>query len=83
MYKIYSKEIIQCPCCNKYINLFYGINHLQSKQCRKIQDMMKEDELKQIQIVFIREINKIKSELKLNFKDNKINLIKNIDDQII
>lgn len=66
MYKLYINHFISCPFCNKLVNLYYCKQHLKTKRCKSLQQLVEKNEFDNLYLKFVREINKLKSELRLN-----------------
>jgi phage FluMu protein Com len=64
-YKLYSADFIPCVYCNKLVSLYNATAHLKTKSCKTIQLMMEEKERNDLLISQIREINRLKSEIRL------------------
>jgi len=64
-YKKYCNDILHCVFCHKCVNLYYAKSHLKTKKCQALQEMLSTDERNNLSLKFIREINKLKSELKI------------------
>lgn len=65
MYKLYANDFISCQYCNKLVNLYYCKQHLNTKRCQILQELLNKDDYDNLYLKFIREINKLKSELRL------------------
>ena len=65
-YELYSKDFIPCVYCSKLISLYNATAHLKTKSCKTIQQLMEEKERNELLISQKREINKLKSEIRLN-----------------
>lgn len=66
MYKKYSKDYLHCPCCSKLVNLYYSTQHLKTKNCQSLKKLMDEKDYDVLYLKFIREINKLKSDIRLS-----------------
>jgi hypothetical protein len=64
MYALYSKDLLPCVYCCKLVNLYYAKSHLKTKQCLKFQNAIETEEKSALLLKFLREINKLKSELR-------------------
>ena len=64
-YNLYCKDFIPCVYCGKLVCLYNATAHLKAKSCRSIQCLMDEKERNDLLITQKREINKLKSELRL------------------
>ncbi len=64
-YKLYSADFIPCVYCNKLVSLYNATAHLKTKSCKTIQLMMEEKERNDLLISQMREINRLKSEIRL------------------
>ena len=64
-YKLYSADFIPCVYCNKLVSLYNANAHLKTKSCKTIQLMMEEKERNDLLISQMREINKLRSEIRL------------------
>jgi phage FluMu protein Com len=64
-YELYCNDFIPCVYCNKLITLYNATAHLKTKSCRNIQQLMVEKERIDLLISQKREINKLKSEIRL------------------
>jgi phage FluMu protein Com len=64
-YKMYSADFIPCVYCNKLVSLYNATAHLKTKSCKAIQQLMEEKEKNDLLISQKREINKLKSEIRL------------------
>ena len=69
VYKLYRRDYLTCPYCNKYISLYYCKSHLKSKSCKTLQNnLLEKYEFDKLFLVFCRKVIKLKSELRLNEK---------------
>ena len=64
-YNLYSKDFIPCVYCSKLVSLYNATAHLKTKSCVTVQQLMDEKERNDLLISQKREINKLKSELRL------------------
>ena len=64
-YKLYSQDFIPCVYYNKLVSLYNTTAHLKTKSCKTIQQLMEEKERNDLLISQKREINKLKSEIRL------------------
>ena len=55
-----------CPFCDKHINVYYAIQHINLKSCKKFQT--NPEELIKKKIEFFKKINHIKSQIKFNLE---------------
>lgn len=67
-YEIYKNDFVPCVFCGKCIMLYYAKQHLRTKRCLKIQEL--DENRNNSYIKFIKEINSIKSNIKLNIEPN-------------
>ncbi len=65
MYKKYCNDILHCVFCNKCVNLYYVKSHVKTKKCKTLQEMIPKEEYDNLYLKFVREVNKLKSELNL------------------
>ena len=69
-YELLKDEIIQCPYCNLYINLYYIRNHNKTKRCKCTQQLLiktkGKKEFNLLELEHNRNINNLLSELKHN-----------------
>lgn len=65
MYKIYCNDFLNCPYCHKLVSLYYCKTHLKTKNCKSLQELIEKNERDNLFLIFTREINKLKSELRL------------------
>lgn len=65
MYKKYCNDILPCVFCHKCVNLYYAKPHLKTKSCKALQELLSKEEIDNLYLKFVREINSLKSELKL------------------
>lgn len=63
-YALYSHDYIGCPFCAKLCRLVYAKQHLKTKSCKEFQSVCDDGHDKYVQ--FIKEINELKSKLKLD-----------------
>lgn len=69
-YDMYRNDFIRCIFCGKCIMLYYAKQHLRSKRCRENQEL---DENKiQNYLRHIKEINKLKSDLKIQYEESHL-----------
>jgi phage FluMu protein Com len=71
-YELYSKDFIPCMYCNKLVSLYNATAHLRTKSCIGIQQLMDEPERNKLLISQKREINKIKSTIRLSKDDEEV-----------
>ena len=64
-YKLYSADFIPCIYCNKLVSLYNASAHLKTKSCKTIQQLMDETERNKLLITQKREINNLKSKIRL------------------
>lgn len=64
-YKLYSQDFLPCCFCNKLVSLYNSTAHMKTKSCKTLQQLMDEKERNDLLITHKREINKLKSELRL------------------
>jgi len=64
-YKLYSADFIPCVYCNKLVSLYIATAHFKTKSCKTIQLMMEEKERNNLLISQMREINRLRSEIRL------------------
>ena len=62
-YNLYKHDYLECPFCNKHVKLYYSKSHLKTKKCFDLQNMLEKNDYEKMFILFIQEINKIKSNL--------------------
>ena len=65
-YNLYNKDFIPCCICNKLVSLYNAKAHLKTKGCIEIKQIMKEEEINDLLLLQKKEINKLKSEIRLN-----------------
>ncbi len=65
-YDLYSHDYISCPFCAKLCKLVYAKQHLKTKSCQELQATYEDGNEKYVQ--FIKEINELKSILKLDIE---------------
>lgn len=65
VYKKYCNDFLPCVFCHKCVNLYYSRSHLKTKRCKELQERVSTEEFENLYLKFIREINQLKSELKL------------------
>jgi len=65
MYKKYCNDMLPCVYCNKCVNLYYAQSHLKTKKCKALREMISKEESDSLYLQFIREINELKSEIRL------------------
>jgi len=68
-YKKYCNDILHCVYCRKCVNLYYAKCHLKTKKCKSLQEMIPKEEYSSLYLKFIRDINKLRSELKFRDED--------------
>ncbi len=64
-YNLYRNDFILCVYCNKHVCLYNANAHLKTKSCRVIQQLLDEKENNELLVKHKREINKLKSEIRL------------------
>jgi phage FluMu protein Com len=64
-YKLYSEDFIPCVYCHKLVSLYNATAHLKTKSCKTIQQLLEEKEKNSLLITQKREINKLKSIIRL------------------
>jgi phage FluMu protein Com len=64
-YKLYSQDYIPCKFCHKLVCLYNASAHLKTKNCKTFQELVDETERNSLLMTQKREINKLKSELRL------------------
>ena len=65
-YKLYSADFIPCVYCNKLVSLYNASAHLKTKSCKTIQLLMEETDRNKLLITQKREINNLKSKIRLS-----------------
>ena len=65
-YKLYSADFIPCVYCNKIVSLYNASAHLKTKSCKTIQLLMEETDRNKLLITQKREINNLKSKIRLS-----------------
>ncbi len=68
-YDLYCKDYLPCCFCNKLVSLYNANAHIKTKHCRALQQLLDEDDRVNLFIAHKREINKLKSELRLREED--------------
>lgn len=69
-YELFKNELIECPYCKNAVNIYYINQHNSRKTCKSFQTQLKKtltnQEYKRLILEHKQNINKIKTELKLN-----------------
>jgi len=66
LYRKYKNDYVPCCFCAKHVNLYYAKSHLKTKKCSALQKLLSEDEMKTLLLKFHRELNNLRSELRLS-----------------
>jgi hypothetical protein len=64
-YNLYADDFITCPYCCKLVSLYYSKQHLKTKKCCTLQNLLDKDTYNNLYLDFTRTINKLKSDLLL------------------
>ena len=70
LYELYANELLPCIFCDSIINLYYINSHMKTCKCKKLQVLYKKVHgakiYNQLILEHKRNVNKIKSDVKLN-----------------
>jgi phage FluMu protein Com len=64
-YNLYSQDYIPCCFCGKLVCLYNATAHMKTKNCKTFQQLVDETERNKLLMTQKREINKLKSDLRL------------------